>query len=485
MTYRHIENIFNERYVFDSTTLMYLYGDCARQVERTRSGVQELVPSVNFAPPPPQRGLPCKHCHETFANEQGRGIHTRTTHPTANMCQGVRLQRMLGKEDAGRDVLPWDRAGPGRCWHVECDCTTEACSFTLQRKRFRTVDLESDGFTTDNPKATRGAVKRTRYDHRTKAHAVNQLRILQESEKELWDAEHLTPLQYLETFLKICQSLISKWAKEEDKLVKLTALEVTKTLLATQQPKRWFPEAESKLYGLFFARGKKKLKVSTLWLMVTYRKLLQEMYPTDKRAAAFCPSFRWMQKWAKAHLLSKRRRSNSKNKSVEERLPAIQRFHRKFRKLLKQPVRRRGAVFTEDRPLEMAVARPAEETRLEKYRDPFMQVIFGPGSRLMRISVIFRDTGKRISPVEKAAYHKNVDVFFQENAWADQKFCMEWAQRSYRKRLMRGRSHYPKRGQFFSWTTCTRRRRMRSRSFFRSIATRMKCSPLMQGWDAC
>ena len=114
---------------------MYLHGDWAWQVERTRSGVQELVSSVNFAPPPPQRGLPCKHCHETFANEQGRGIHTRTMHP-----------------------------------------------------------------------------------------------------------EHLTPLQYLEmTFLKIHQSLISKWAKEEDNLVKLAAPEVTKTLLATQQPKRWFP----------------------------------------------------------------------------------------------------------------------------------------------------------------------------------------------------------------------------------------------------
>ena len=284
------------------------------------------------------------------------------------------------------------------------------------------------------------------------------------------------------------QSLISKWAKEEDKLVKLAASEETKTLLATQQPKRWFPEAESKLYELFLACRKKKLKVSTLWLTATFRKLLQEMYPTDYRAAAFRPSFRWMRKWAKAHLLSKRRRSNSKNKSVEERLPAIQRFRSKFRKLLIQPVRRRGAVFPEDRPLEMAAPRPAGETRLEKYgqfllserfnvdqvplpfvngqsdtlektgekrvaiAQPFaglkkrqctMQVIFGPGSRLMRISVIFRGTGKRISPVEKAAYHKNVDVFFHENAWADHKFCMEWAQRSYRKSLIRGRSHLP------------------------------------------
>ncbi|CAB1106728.1 unnamed protein product [Ectocarpus sp. CCAP 1310/34] len=73
-----------------------------------------------------------------------------------------------------------------------------------------------------------------------------------------------------------------------------------------------------------------------------------------------------------------------------------------------------------------------------------MQVIFGPGEKTMRISVIFRGQGKRISPVEKAAYHKDVDVFFQENAWADQKFCMEWAKRSYREGLIRGRGELPK-----------------------------------------
>ena len=73
-----------------------------------------------------------------------------------------------------------------------------------------------------------------------------------------------------------------------------------------------------------------------------------------------------------------------------------------------------------------------------------MQVIFGPAQKLMRVSVIFRGTGKRISPLEKAAYHKNVDVFYQENAWADQKFCMEWAARSYRKSLMRGQSQLPR-----------------------------------------
>ena len=61
----------------------------------------------------------------------------------------------------------------------------------------------------------------------------------------------------------------------------------------------------------------------------------------------------------------------------------------------------------------------------------------------MRISVIFRGRRLRITPVEKAAYHKDVDVCFQENAGADQKFCMEWAKGSYRKGLMRGRGEHP------------------------------------------
>ena len=72
-------------------------------------------------------------------------------------------------------------------------------------------------------------------------------------------------------------------------------------------------------------------------------------------------------KMGQSSLVVQTAQSNFKNKSAEERSPAIQRFHGKFRKLLKQPVRRRGAVFPEDRPLEIAAARPAGETKLEKY----------------------------------------------------------------------------------------------------------------------
>ncbi|CAB1114535.1 unnamed protein product [Ectocarpus sp. CCAP 1310/34] len=271
--------------------------------------ISEHVSGINFPPPAPERRIPCPHCPMTFVNEQGLGIHMKTQHSNANMPNGLRLQRMLVKTPKGY-VQPWGEAGHGRCWHVKVDGATGAASFVLQRKRFRDLDLESDGFTDRKVKETRGAVKRKRYDFRFKAHVVTQLRLLQEDAADLFKEEQLTPLQYLEDRLK--------------------------------QPKRWFPEEEKKLYNMFLARRRRKLKVSTLWLTVTFRKLVQENHPEDQRAAAFSASFRWARKWAKRHKLSKRRRSNLKNKSVEERLPKIQRFHRRFRKLLQEPVRYRA-----------------------------------------------------------------------------------------------------------------------------------------------
>ncbi|CAB1105983.1 unnamed protein product [Ectocarpus sp. CCAP 1310/34] len=150
----------------------------------------------------------------TFVNEQGLGIHVRTQYSSANMSNGVRLRRMLRKNLEGR-VLPWEEAGSRRCWHVRVDDATGAASFVLQRKRFLDLDLESDGFMDRETKETRGAPKRRRYDYRFKANAVNQLRILEDNAADLWKEEERTPLQYLEDRLKVHNSNIVKWAKDE------------------------------------------------------------------------------------------------------------------------------------------------------------------------------------------------------------------------------------------------------------------------------
>ena len=253
---------------------------------------------------------------------------------------------------------------------------------------------------------------------------------------------------------------------------------MTKDLFAKQSPRRWLPEAEQQLYELFVARRKRKLKVSTLWVTVTYRKLLRDMYPHNPKEVAFLPSYRWAQRRANRHNLSKRRRSNLKNKSVEERLLQIRRFLRRFRKLIQEPARRKGHVvsdaeagvravqprdrmygrfqlnerFNSDQvPLpfvngqsetwapkgnkRVSIAQPF--SGLEK-RQCTIQPTIGPGGKLMQCAIICRGTGKRISRVEKKAYDPRVDVFFQKNAWADSDFCMAWVKRCFRKSLMQG-----------------------------------------------
>ncbi|CAB1097264.1 unnamed protein product [Ectocarpus sp. CCAP 1310/34] len=73
-----------------------------------------------FCIPGPAPRVRCPHCPTTFLNTEGLGVHMKTNHSTANMLQGQRLQRMLADYAKG-DVLPWERAGPGRWYHVKID----------------------------------------------------------------------------------------------------------------------------------------------------------------------------------------------------------------------------------------------------------------------------------------------------------------------------------------------------------------------------
>ena len=68
---------------------------------------------------------------------------------------------------------------------------------------------------------------------------------------------------------------------------------------------------------------------------------------------------------------------------------------------------------------------------LEK-RQCTLQVCTSPTNKV-RLAIIFRGTGKRISNAEKKACHPKVDVYSQENAWADIKFCVDWVNNTLKK----------------------------------------------------
>ena len=57
-----------------------------------------------------------------------------------------------------------------------------------------------------------------------------------------------------------------------------------------------------------------------------------------------------------------------------------------------------------------------------------LQIVTRAEGEQPRIAIIFRGQGKRIriSLDEKIAWHQNVDVYWQCNAWADTKMSLEW-----------------------------------------------------------
>ncbi|CAB1115542.1 unnamed protein product [Ectocarpus sp. CCAP 1310/34] len=251
------------------------------------------------------------------------------------MSNGVRLRRMTRK-DVGGSVLPWEAAGPGRCWHVECDHATGTASFVLQRKHFLDLDLDSDGFMDCKPKDTHGAPKRRRYDFRFKAHAVNQLRIFQDNAEDLWKEEQLTPLQFLEDRLKIPYSNTVKWAKNEKEFLAAAADDLKKSLLAKQQPKRAPDESDVSAVTTVAERESRVPKYGQFQLW--------ERWNVDQVSLAFV----------------------------------------------------NGLLDTWDKRGALRVAISQLFAGLEK-RQCKMQVIFGPGEKTMRISVISeaRESGSR------------------------------------------------------------------------------------------
>ena len=66
-----------------------------------------------------------------------------------------------------------------------------------------------------------------------------------------------------------------------------------------------------------------------------------------------------------------------------------------------------------------------------------LQICFSPEGNHVKIEIIFRGKGK-VSKLEKKAYHKAVDVYFQDNAWADTEFSCKWVERTLKSAIPLG-----------------------------------------------
>ena len=296
----------------------------------------ELVQSVIYpTTPPAPKLIQCQHCPAKFENEQGHAVHRKILHPLVNEHEGTRLVNSMRD---GRKVAmwPWEGFGMGRGWVARLGMGPEGKTmFQLQPKRL----LFNDGFSCDDDKPVGrcGTGIRRVYTNREKAAAVEKLRRYQKQEDAIFTAHRMTPLQFTAKTVGTAEPIISKWAKGEAQIIEKAAAVITRDLIKSHRARAWFPKAERELHVLFRAKRKRGLKVSTLWLCVTMTGLIKKHYRDDPRAETFTPSWRYVEKWAKKFRVATRRRSNSKNQSIEERLPKIQRFHKSLRGLMQNP----------------------------------------------------------------------------------------------------------------------------------------------------
>ena len=268
------------------------------------------------------------------------------------------------------------------------------------------------------------------------------------------------PLQETATQFNVHKSLVSKWAAQEDELRRV--LTQTSAVRFSLHPgsKCRFPLAEADTYTACKEHRTNGLRVTARFLRVAMRRSILEHYG-EVAAASFRASHRWLQAFARRHRLSLRRKTNSKHMPIESRLAKCKRWHARFRRRLRHessttaPLHETwGRWLPQDRISIDQVPCNLREGDGRTYAEVGSKRVWLVGCKQddgkrfctlqvaarcangspnlprhgqARLLVIFRGTGKRISPEEREAWHPDVWVRFQKKAWADEALCEDYA----------------------------------------------------------
>ena len=268
------------------------------------------------------------------------------------------------------------------------------------------------------------------------------------------------PLQETATQFNVHKSLVSKWAAQEDEMRRV--LTQTSAVRFSLHPgsKCRFPLAEADTYTACKEHRTNGLRVTARFLRVAMRRSILEHYG-EVAAASFRASHRWLQAFARRHRLSLRRKTNSKHMPIESRLAKCKRWHARFRRRLRRessttaPLHETwGRWLPQDRISIDQVPCNLREGDGRTYAEVGSKRVWLVGSKQddgkrfctlqvaarcangssnlprhgqARLLVIFRGTGKRISPEEREAWHPDVWVRFQKKAWADEALCEDYA----------------------------------------------------------
>eukprot|EP00795_Rhopilema_esculentum_P014944 gene14944-biopygen848 len=258
----------------------------------------------------------------------------------------------------------------------------------------------------------------------------------------------------------ISKSMVSTWVKNEKKITDAAAHSHRK-MMKKIRPSTRHKQVFVMLHEKFLQARSKGMRISFAWLYANARKINPEFdqsAQSDIKAIPKSAVFNFIRKYK----IKLRRIQRKKRAEKTSFLPGMIGWHTTLREgLIKtgnakpsydskwgrfRPSKR----FNVDQvPMPFAVDCkttyekhfPRGEQRnhrtwvstpgpgLDK-RQCTLQICFAAEGPPVKIAIIFRGTGKRISQDEIQAYHKDVDVYWQTNAWADINFSIDWVKRT-------------------------------------------------------
>lgn len=252
----------------------------------------------------------------------------------------------------------------------------------------------------------------------------------------------------------INRSLVSAWMKQKDKIMEQAGNRLSEKLLKIR-PSTKHAELFRGLFQLFKEARSKGRRVDFSWLWSKAKKVQKSI--TGNENATVCKHIIIL--FLKRYKIRMRAKQRNKKIAKHDLIPVMKKWHATTReKLIRtgfsegydekwgryKPRKRfnvdqsplpfvlyRGKTYEHFEPGESQtkkvwIAQPG--SGLEK-RQCSLQICLRPEGECPRLAIIFRGKG-RVTTEEKEAWSKDVDVFFQEKAWADTQFSLDWIKRT-------------------------------------------------------
>ena len=375
----------------------------------------------------------CENCKGRFKNTQGLGVHKLSCLKVAVSASGIAPAPVPANQPEATSSTADDVT------EANVDFTISAMN-NLPAQPGKADSEEPNKI--DGRRSAKGAKKRQSYSSKFKAEIIHQC--------QPGTSQHRIAEENC-----ISQALISKWLKNKDAIIS-DAIDQHKKLFKKQRPSTKYKQLYIVLYERMKAARNVGKQVNFNWLWTKARQIYREQTSDDGATVRKHVITSFLKKYNVRMRTKQRNRAKPRESYRED----LMKWHATTRERL---VRTAGSSTSYDpkwgyykpeerfnvdqtpMPFAIDVKRTYEiiDPATKKYHKTWIKT---PGSGLEKrqctvqvctraagkqppVAIIFRGKGN-VRPDEKAAYHPRVHVYWQDNAWADTEFSVEWTRKT-------------------------------------------------------